>query len=477
MRGDSSSTSAPQQPKHKALTIVTSEQADLTAVAPQYDAEEAKRRRIELEVRNKEASRQLSVILIKRGISCHIITECGISVLSTLKLGIVDKVLWLYWRSTPEVLGVELSRLEEVREGFLYDASGMRGASEDCCMGLVLDGIDIQIQLADPETCCAVFLCLSTLQRETSAMVKKQGAPLDEMLGTAAYRIALEKERLYRDSLHLREMEASMIAEKFLHRKRLHVLREAMHEWCSLVKGMNDDSMNKDKTRWRLHAEANQELDLQAWYHSTFFDEIYRMNGPFWYRDAILPAYKKSNQVDAVISAADEAALENVMCSPDTTYGDVASQMYIAQDILSPEEFVLFRRLTLEGVSAKKHALDEKPVVRMFRVSFVEGRIFLTWKEGSSNQGVDLSSVADVFHGINSECFRKQGEPALERNYLSIVTDSQTLDLCLDSQAEREVWETLMCTLVEKEQGILRQGRPQLDRSVFATSNDAQSLQ
>jgi hypothetical protein len=445
-------------------------------VAPQYDAEEAKRRRIELEVRNKEASRQLSVILIKRGISCHLITECGISILSTLKLGIIDKALWLYWRSVPEVLGAQLSRLEDVREGFMYDATMMRGAPADCCMGLVLDGLDIQLQFADPETCGALVLCLSTLQRETSAMVKKKGPALEEMVSTAAYRITLEKERIFRDSAQLREMEAKLITEKFLYRKRLHVLREAMREWCGVVKGVNADSMDRDKTRWRLHAEANQELDLQAWYHSVFFDEIYRMNGPFWYRDAILPAYKKSNQVDAVISAADEAALENVMCSPDTTYGDVASQMYIAQDILSPEEFALFRRLTLEGVSAKKHALDQKPVVRMFRVSFVEGRIFLTWKEGSSNQGVDLSSVVDVFHGINSECFRRQGEPGLERNYLSVVTDTQTLDLCLDSQTEREVWETLMCTLVEKEQGILRQGRPQLNRNVFASSSNAQLL-
>ena len=30
------------------------------------------------------------------------------------------------------------------------------------------------------------------------------------------------------------------------------------------------------QSRWRLHAISNQEVDLQAWYHSVFFDEIYR---------------------------------------------------------------------------------------------------------------------------------------------------------------------------------------------------------
>lgn len=30
------------------------------------------------------------------------------------------------------------------------------------------------------------------------------------------------------------------------------------------------------QSRWRLHAISNQEVDLQAWYHTVFFNEIYR---------------------------------------------------------------------------------------------------------------------------------------------------------------------------------------------------------
>jgi len=59
---------------------------------------------------------------------------------------------------------------------------------------------------------------------------------------------------------------------------------------------------------------------------------VYRLRGAFWYRDAILPTYRKSySLVDNVMTAKEEQALSNVLCSPDTTYGDVAGQMFIVQ--------------------------------------------------------------------------------------------------------------------------------------------------
>lgn len=32
--------------------------------------------------------------------------------------------------------------------------------------------------------------------------------------------------------------------------------------------------MINDQRRWRLHTAANQENDLQAWYHSVFHKEV-----------------------------------------------------------------------------------------------------------------------------------------------------------------------------------------------------------
>lgn len=32
--------------------------------------------------------------------------------------------------------------------------------------------------------------------------------------------------------------------------------------------------MNRDRYRWRLHAIANEDIDLQAWYHALFFMEV-----------------------------------------------------------------------------------------------------------------------------------------------------------------------------------------------------------
>lgn len=52
--------------------------------------------------------------------------------------------------------------------------------------------------------------------------------------------------------------------------------------------------------RWRLHAISNQEVDLQAWYHAVFFNEIYRLRGPFWYKDAALPVYRSRYWSDPI---------------------------------------------------------------------------------------------------------------------------------------------------------------------------------
>ena len=63
-------------------------------------------------------------------------------------------------------------------------------------------------------------------------------------------------------------------------------------------------------------------------YHSVYYKEVYRPRGRFWYRDAVLPSYRHSyDLIDNVLSPAEEAALDHVLCSPETSYGDVAGQV------------------------------------------------------------------------------------------------------------------------------------------------------
>jgi hypothetical protein len=79
----------------------------------------------------------------------------------------------------------------------------------------------------------------------------------------------------------------------------------------------------------------------------------------------------------------EEAALASVLCSPDTTYGDVAGQMYILQAILPQKQFQLFQDVAAKGTYILKFPRSGRPAKRLFRFSFVEGSIYLTWSEWS----------------------------------------------------------------------------------------------
>ena len=58
--------------------------------------------------------------------------------------------------------------------------------------------------------------------------------------------------------------------------------------------------------------------------------QVYRLRGYFWYKDAVLPSYRQSyDLVDNALTPLEEAALAHVLCSPDTSYGDVAGQMFV----------------------------------------------------------------------------------------------------------------------------------------------------
>jgi hypothetical protein len=150
-----------------------------------------------------------------------------------------------------------------------------------------------------------------------------------------------------------------------------------------------------------LHAICNHELDLQAWYHAIFFNEVYRLRGPFWYKDAVLPIYRTSYDIiDNSLTPLEESALAQVLCSPDTVYGDVAGQMFIVQAITTPIQFQLFQNLASQGATVIKYPHSGRPAKKLFRFSFVEGKIYLTWKGKFGNQGVDLGEVHQIQLGM-----------------------------------------------------------------------------
>ena len=136
----------------------------------------------------------------------------------------------------------------------------------------------------------------------------------------------------------------------------------AFERWKNFVRKENDGYMQQDRERWRLHAAANQEGDLQAWYHSTFYKEVYRLRGAFWFRDAVMPVYRlKHEVVDQALTPLEEAALAHVLCSPETTYGDVAGQMYIVQAIVEEPQFALFQELSARGARNVKCPRSRPP--------------------------------------------------------------------------------------------------------------------
>ena len=203
-------------------------------------------------------------------------------------------------------------------------------------------------------------------------------------------------------------------------------------------------------------ALANIENDLQAWYHSTFYQEVYRLHGPFWYRDAVLPKYRQSYSIiDTGMTQLEEAAVSHVLCSPDTTYGDVAGQMFVLQAITIPSEYKLFQLLAADGCDIIKYPRYGRPAKKHFRLSFVEGNIYFTWKGKFGNQGVNLAEVNGVSEGISTDLLKKSAKAVNEPHFVSLRCADRSVDLYLDKVEEQEAWKNLLTKLVAKEHGEL----------------------
>ena len=172
-------------------------------------------------------------------------------------------------------------------------------------------------------------------------------------------------------------------------------------------------------------------------YHSTFSNEVYRLRSPFWYKDAILPVYKADDPTANLsgetnvtsttttptptpktshgMSKLEESILSNVLCSEGTHYYDIASQMFVMKSILQqtkqpqsqsqshsqsqPQLYNLYKLLSSNGIEVIKCPRSGKPAKKMFRLSYVEGSIYLTWAGKFGNQGIDLAEVTSITPG------------------------------------------------------------------------------
>ncbi len=170
----------------------------------------------------------------------------------------------------------------------------------------------------------------------------------------------------------------------------------------------------------------------------------------------MLPVYKQSyDLIDNALTPLEEAALAHVLCSPDTSYGDVAGQMFVVQALISPQQFTLFQQLAAQGAQVIKYPRSGRPAKKLFRFSFVEGNIYLTWKGKFGNQGVGMSEVTSVVGGIQTDVLKWSAQAVKAEQYLSVLCSDRSVDLFFDSEEERNNWRDLLKALVTKEQGQL----------------------
>jgi len=249
------------------------------------------------------------------------------------------------------------------------------------------------------------------------------------------------------EMITLRWVYSFKLMDRFVLQKRNADLSSGWRLWTRHIQAANRRKMEGDRRQWHLHARASSGADLHAWYHSVFCAEVYRLQGPFWFKPAKLGVYKCTNTPvgGAPLTPMEKAILASVMCTKGTTYVDVAVQMYTVQAVLSEAEFQLYQKLTSGEVELVKHAARAKPARKRFRLSFVSGALYLTWEDRNGYKGIGLHEVLTLVAGNRSE----DGGDL----YLSLLLPDRALDLSFDTADQRRMWQGFLNTLVLKERG------------------------
>ena len=229
--------------------------------------------------------------LCEEGISIYIISKYEIKTKSCLKIEKNQQNIHiepkLCWRLQP-MLCVEFS--------FVDKLSPLAKEDNSFQFSFYIDGFKLTIEIdqqitTNIDNANEIYNCINQYVNKSKLMLNKEknrNMERDLNMFIPSYQTtlalrksicecAIKEEQLIHLCFYLRYKEAYMITEKAYTNFLTSSKRSAFHRWVTAVKNGNMQKMSRDRHRWRLHATANQEIDLQAWYHSLFYQEVHRL--------------------------------------------------------------------------------------------------------------------------------------------------------------------------------------------------------
>lgn len=197
-----------------------------------------------------------------------IVSKYGLLIKSLLTVTMKDDNIIVFWRNSPETLGCELTFLKSVSEDPVNSKR----------LQMRFHEFDLVIEFESEDICNEIGDLLSALMQEMASTERdtSSGGKHLQALRTAAYQINIKQEMLLQLCSSLKAKEGAMIVEKVLLKTSAGLLKSGFDTWTHFIRETNSQRMNDDKWRWRLHAASNQDMDLQAWYHAIFYQEVYR---------------------------------------------------------------------------------------------------------------------------------------------------------------------------------------------------------
>lgn len=93
-------------------------------------------------------------------------------------------------------------------------------------------------------------------------------------LRDSEYETTVHMEEMTQLNLNLRFKEGHLLLSRVSMELTIRRTQSAFRHWVQVTKEENNPKMLRDRYRWRLHAAANQDIDLQAWYHALFYQEV-----------------------------------------------------------------------------------------------------------------------------------------------------------------------------------------------------------
>jgi hypothetical protein len=97
---------------------------------------------------------------------------------------------------------------------------------------------------------------------------------IDAFARQQEYECNVKQEQLVQMTYSSRMKEGIVVLENFRSRFHLKLIAGVFHHWVKTIRDHNENKMLDDRHRWRLHATSNQDIDLQAWYHALFYQEV-----------------------------------------------------------------------------------------------------------------------------------------------------------------------------------------------------------